>query len=84
MRNFSTKYKQTALYILLLIGVLVLMGLARRCTPGGPLPQVLQGNSGGDTLDVGILYGPMSFYTYDDTLGGLNYDLLHIMDRDTR
>ena len=83
MRSFSTKYSQTLLYILLLIGALLLMGLVRRCGTSGPLPFVMKGDSGGDTLDVGILYGPMSFYTYDDTLGGLNYDLLNIMERET-
>lgn len=84
MRNYSTKYRQTAIYILLLIAVLLLMGLTRRCNTSGPLPYVAKGNSGGDTLDVGILYGPMSFYTYNDTLGGLNYDILNIMENDLR
>lgn len=31
---------------------------------------------GGDTIDVAIEYSPMSFYRYNDTLGGFNYDLL--------
>lgn len=83
MRSLSTKYSQTVIYILLLIGALLLMGLVRRCGTPGPLPFVVKGDSRGDTLDVGILYGPMSFYTYDDTLGGFNYDLLNLMEKET-
>jgi membrane-bound lytic murein transglycosylase MltF len=35
--------------------------------------------SGGDTLDIAIEYSPVTYYTYDDTLGGYNYDLLRII-----
>ena len=35
--------------------------------------------SGGDTLDIAIEYSPVTYYTYDDTLGGYNYDLLRMM-----
>ena len=36
-------------------------------------------HSGGDTLDIAIEYSPVTYYTYDDTLGGYNYDLLRLM-----
>ena len=32
--------------------------------------------SSGDTIDVAIEYSPLSLYTYDDTLGGFNYDII--------
>ena len=35
--------------------------------------------SSGDTLDIAIEYSPVTYYTYDDTLGGYNYDLLRMM-----
>ena len=35
--------------------------------------------SGGDTLDIAIEYSPVTYYTYDDTLGGYNYDLLKLI-----
>ena len=35
--------------------------------------------SGGDTLDIAIEYSPVTYYTYDDTLGGYNYDLLRLI-----
>ncbi len=43
-------------------------------------PKVPEGaHSGGDTLDVAIEYSPVTYYTYADTLGGYNYDLLRLM-----
>jgi len=39
--------------------------------------------SGGDTLDVAIEYSPVTYYTYSDTLGGYNYDLLRLMSSRT-
>lgn len=82
MRNYKTKYTQTALYILLLIAVFVVMGVTKRCNTAIPLPKLTQGNSQGDTLDMAIVYGPLSYYVYEDTLGGLNYDLINRMERD--
>ena len=35
--------------------------------------------SSGDTLDIAIEYSPVTYYTYEDTLGGYNYDLLRMM-----
>lgn len=83
MRNYKTKYTQTALYILLLIAVFVVMGMTRRCNTSNPLAPVNQSESSGDTLDVAIVYGPLSYYVYSDTLGGLNYDLLLRMSAET-
>ena len=39
--------------------------------------------SQGDTLDIAIEYSPVTYYTYDDTLGGYNYDLLRLMSAKT-
>lgn len=83
MRTYKTKYKQTALYILLLIAVFAIMGMTRRCNTAIPLPPVTQADSSGDTLDIAVVYGPLSYYVYADTLGGLNYDLLRRMSEET-
>lgn len=83
MRTYKTKYTQTALYILLLIAAFVVMGMARRCGTSNSLPPISKGDSQGDTLDIAVLYGPLSYYIYDDTLGGLNYDLLKRMSQET-
>ncbi len=83
MRNYKTKYRQTALYLLLLIGVFFVMGMTKRCNMLSPLSSLPEGQSKGDTIDVAIVYGPLSYYLYDDTLGGLNYDLINLMSKET-
>lgn len=70
------------LYLALLVGAVCAMVALRHCD-GGTIPLQPQTSapqkSGGDTLDVAIEYSPGSYYTYADTLGGLNYDLLRIV-----
>lgn len=34
-----------------------------------------------DSITVGIQYAPLSFYMYDDTLGGLDYDLFRLISQ---
>lgn len=82
MKRYPTKYRQTAVYLVILISILLLMGLGRRCNRGLDLPFIIHGGSAGDTIDVAAIYGPMSYYLYDDTLGGLNHDLLMRISHD--
>lgn len=84
MRQMKTRYGQMSLYIILLFAVAVVMIGAKRCSSSAPLPFLSQGNSQGDTIDVAIVYGPLSYYLYNDTLGGLNYELLQKMEQDLR
>lgn len=79
MKRLKTKTMQPIVYIALLLGVLALMFSMRHCSrqPFEALP------SPADTINVGVLYGPLSYYIYADTLGGLNYDLLRAFSRDT-
>lgn len=39
------------------------------------------GHNNSDTVSVALQYSPMSFYMHGDTLGGLDYDILHIIAR---
>lgn len=55
------------------------MWLIRTCSIPSPFSKAGTKPSGGDTLDVAIDYGPMSLFTYDDTLGGFNYDMIRGM-----
>lgn len=71
-----TRYLQTILYIFLLIVIIVAMSMTKRCSSASPLPPVTTGHSGGDTIDVAVMYGPMSYFMYGDTLGGVNLDML--------
>ncbi len=72
------KKKNNAIVLLAGLGfALGAMYSLRRCNnhdlPSRPVA------SGGDTIDVAIEYSPLSFYRYDDTLGGFNYDMLRII-----
>lgn len=58
------------------------MGITKNCSTLN-LPEMKYKQSGGDTLDVAISYGPLSYYLYDDTLGGLNYDILRYFQNQT-
>lgn len=73
MDKLKLKTGNIALYIILLIIVVILMFMLRRCNNYSSTPI----KSGGDTLDVAIEYSPLSLYTYNDTLGGLNYDIIN-------
>ena len=63
-----------ALYFGLLALVGVCMASLRHCH--GPLAPDPELPSRGDTICAMLVYGPLSYYMYADTLGGLNYDLL--------
>jgi len=80
MRQLHTAKKgQTILYLALLAIVVACMVALSMCDK--PKDSPLDTHSGGDTLDIAIEYSPVTYYTYDDTLGGYNYDLLRIMSR---
>ncbi len=69
------------LCVLLLVLAVAMMASLRRCSApltldSAPVPA---GHSGGDTLDIAIEYSPVSYYSYADTLGGFNYDLLRLI-----
>lgn len=69
------------LYVVLLAVVVACMVALGRCdrpvTPSAPAMS-----SGGDTIDVAIEYSPATYYTYADTLGGYDYDLLRLVSRE--
>lgn len=68
---------QTILYLALLAVVVACMVALSLCDR--PAADIDDLPSGGDTLDIAIEYSPVTYYTYDDTLGGYNYDLLRLM-----
>lgn len=83
MTPIRPKYGQTILYLLLLAGVVTAMSLTRKCSSANTLPLLQTGNSGKDTVDIAITYGPSSYYIYGDTLGGINLDILKQFSQDT-
>jgi len=80
-QQHSTKKGQMILYGALLAVVVGCMVALSLCDKPAQTPDDL--HSGGDTLDIAIEYSPVTYYTYDDTLGGYNYDLLRIIAANT-
>ena len=78
-QEHSAKKGQLMLYGTLLavvVGCMVALSLCDK-----PKENPLTMRSGGDTLDIAIEYSPVTYYTYDDTLGGYNYDLLRMISQ---
>ena len=76
-REHLARRGQMILYLTLLAMVVACMVALSMCDK--PVVDAPSRPSGGDTLDIAIEYSPVTYYTYDDTLGGYNYDLLRLM-----
>lgn len=74
MRGNSSKYLQGAAYVMLAFIFVFIIGIARNC---GRIQynNEVYGNSGGDTIDIAIIYGPGSLYYYLDSLTGINKEI---------
>ena len=80
-RQQPARRAQMILYIVLLAIVVAFMVALSLCDRPAVSPN--ERPSGGDTLDIAIEYSPVTYYTYDDTLGGYNYDLLRMISGNT-
>lgn len=78
MRKLEKHNGHVFISILLLTATLILMFMLKNCSNKN-YSHTEQKPSGGDTIDVAIEYSPLSLYTYNDTLGGFNYDLLRMI-----
>ena len=76
-QTHNVKRGQFILYAVLLAVVVACMFALSMCDR--PIEAPGSQPSGGDTLDVAIEFSPVTYYTYDDTLGGYNYDLLRMI-----
>lgn len=80
LRQQKTVIKGRAvLYVALLALTVALMVMLSRCDQ--PITSEGDRPSGGDTLDIAIEYSPITYYSYDDTLGGFDYDLLRLVSQ---
>lgn len=66
-------FLQLLAYILLIPIFIFIIGIFNDC--GRAQTTVLEGNSGGDTLDIALLYVPGSFYSYEDSVTGINHQI---------
>ncbi len=79
------KKGQALLYVALLVLVCASMLALRHCQGQPATPVAATGKaSGGDTIDVAIEYSPTTCYTYADTLGGFDYDLMRLISSQAR
>ncbi|MCH5226840.1 MAG: transporter substrate-binding domain-containing protein [Muribaculaceae bacterium] len=75
------KYLQIAAYVMIVIIMVFIMGAFRDC---GRINIVnKEGYSGGDTLDVALIYGPSSYYFYTDSLSGINHEIAIAFSEET-
>lgn len=79
MKRMKPQKGRVILYFCLLVAVSCVMILLRFCDNKKIYARNEEGNSCGDTIDVAIVYSPMNYYMYEDTLGGFNYDLLRLI-----
>lgn len=79
MEKMKTYGGRIVLYITLLLVAIGVMAAMKRCRHTAITTVSAEKPSQGDTIDVAIEYAPLSIYTYDDTLGGFNYDLLRMI-----
>lgn len=77
----SSKYLQIVAYVMITAIFVFVMGIARNCSHLKSAPR--EGFSGGDTLDIALLYAPGSFYTYGDTLDGINLAVAKEFEKET-
>lgn len=73
MAKGNSKYLQIAAYVMLIAIFVFAISIARNC--GRIKFEPREGFSGGDTLDIALLYGPGGYYIYEDTLAGINLDI---------
>lgn len=83
--HVKPKKGQVVLYVALLALVCASMLALRHCQGTAAVPAAATGKaSGGDTIDVAIEYSPTTCYTYADTLGGFDYDLMRLIASSAR
>lgn len=72
MKN-SGKYLQIAAYLFLIFIFVICIGIARNCARVPYMAR--EGNSGGDTIDVALVFAPGSFYNQGDSISGINHEV---------
>lgn len=72
----TVKKGSMALYVVLFSVVVIAMVMLKDCEHGRH-----NVNRDNDGVIAAIEYSPLSFYTYEDTLGGFSYDLLRMIAR---
>lgn len=78
LRPKSRRHASVLIALLLIaIGAMWMLKVCSHSTRDNAYPGGAP--SGGDTLDIAIEYSPLTFYQYDDTIGGFDYDIIRII-----
>ncbi len=82
-QHISLRKPHMATLVIAAIVVIGAMFLAQRCSHNRQLPfgDNTPQKSGGDTLDVAIEISPIAYSLADDTVSGLDYDILRDLSR---
>lgn len=77
----TSRYLQITAYVIIGVILVLAIGVTRNCSSIRYTPQ--EGFSKGDTLDIALLYSPGSFYTYGDSLSGINREVAEYFSQET-
>lgn len=78
----QSRYLQIIAYAMIATIFIFIMGITRDC--GRIKVAETEGFSKGDTLDIAIIYGPGSFYIYEDSLSGINHEIVKRYSEETQ
>lgn len=84
MKKPAIKFLQVFIYILIAVILVFIIGITRNCSKIQYTSIDIEGFSGGDTLDIAIIFGPVSYYLYSDTISGINREILNRFSSDTK
>lgn len=81
MARGNAKYLQMAAYVFIGVIFIFVIGATRNCGRLSYSPK--EGFSGGDTIDIALMFAPGSYYLYEDSLTGINYELAENFSQQT-
>ena len=81
MKKRNLKSIQLIIYTFIVICLLFLIGVTKNCERIKNVQQI--GYSGGDTLDIAMIYTPSSLYLYTDSLSGINIEIAREFSKQT-
>lgn len=82
MKTAKFSSQQLILIPIIILGIIVGSSVTSQCNNQSKIGII--GNSSGDTIDVAVVFGPVSYYFYGDTIGGINYELIKHFENETK
>lgn len=80
MAKVRPRYLQILAYLLIIAIFIFTMEIVKDC--GRVTAEIKEGYSGGDTIDIAMLYGPGGYFYYGDTLAGINQEIAAHFSKD--